>query len=251
VKWDDNRRPHVADPSEKWVDDYLHDQAAGRIPDADTRLATLWGIRCAYPELEYVKTALDTARADWIKETGVSAETEIAWHTLLADVKKSDAERGASCPNGDSWHVEDPAHLARQYHLCGGLGPEKATAKLLETMDAKPDPIVSAGVVGFCPRIITHDGVGSLMDGAYWTWKLCDRVGASDTGAELDEALRAAGVSDWVRLAYTAKAEKGRAEIERDRARFTKLEGGWPGLRAMWDGSVTQVDEKYAPILAK
>jgi hypothetical protein len=69
-----------------------------------------------------VKTAFESVRADWLRQTGVSPETEAAWHTLEADAVASGQQQAASCPGGDAWHTEDPAHLARQYVLCGESG---------------------------------------------------------------------------------------------------------------------------------
>ena len=249
--YDANRQPSIVNPKESWVADYAADRAAGRMPSPDEKMTTLWGLRCAYPELEYVKVAFEATRAQWLADTGVSPETEVAWHTLLVDVGKTSAEQGASCPKGDAWHPEDPPHLARQYALCGGMEASKATANLLDYFDVGGDPVVAAGVVIQCAAVMPRKGDGRSTNGAYWDWMACQRVASTFDGASLDAALRSQGVSDWVRLAYTVKVETAQAALDKLAPGFSKLEQGWPATRQLWDATVAQVDEHYAPILAK
>lgn len=249
--YDDARKPSIVNPKESWVADYVADQAPGRIPTADEKLTTLWGLRCAYPELPYVQSAFETVRAAWLVDTGVSPETEAAWHTLQVDFVRSGQQEAASCPKGDAWHPEDPAHLARQYVLCGGLGAAKAGANLLDHLDVADDDVVAAGVVVQCAAMMPKSGDGRSSQGAYWDWKACQRVAERFDRASLDAALSSQGVSDWVRLAYEVKVETARASLDRLAAGFATFERGWPAAKKMFDATVAQVDEKYVPMLEK
>jgi len=249
--YDENRQARIVNPSQKWVTDYVNGQAAGRVPDANEKATFLWGLRCAYPELEYVETAWTTARAEWIKETGVSEQTEAAWHTLQVDWKKAETEGSAACPNGDSWHTEDPGHLARQYLLCGGLQPAPALGNLLDAWDVTPDPVVAAGIVAECASTLPQQGDGRAPKSAYWAWRACERVAATSDHGKLDAALKAAGTSDWVRVATEVQAEQGQAKLDALTPTMRELEKGWPASPKMFDAAVAQVDEKYVPMLTK
>lgn len=249
--YDDSRKPSIVNPKPQWVIDYANDQAAGRIPTADEKLTFLWGLRCAYPELDYVQTAFETVRTQWLKDTGVSPETEAAWHTLQVDVGRSSRQQAASCPAGDSWHREDPAWLARQYVLCGGLHAPQALGNLLDVYDVGHDTIVAAGVVTQCAAVLPRSGDGRDPNGAYWDWRLCQDVAKTYDRASLDEALKAAGVSDWVRLAFQVKAETASAKLDALGPAFAKFEKGWPAVPKMYDAAVVLVNEKYVPMLEK
>ncbi len=249
--YDENRQPSIVNPKESWLADYVADQAAGRIPSADEKLTFLWGLRCAYPELPYVQTAFETVRAAWLKDTGVSPETEAAWHTLKVDAARSGAQQAASCPAGDAWHPEDPAHLARQYALCGGMSAPKAAASLLDHLDVQDDDVVAAGIVVQCAGLMPRSGDGQPTNGAYWDWKTCERVATRFDRASLDAALTTQGASDWVRLAFEVEVETARASLDRLAPGFATFEKGWPATHKMFDATVAQVDEKYAPMLEK
>lgn len=251
ASYDANRQPSIVNPKEQGVVDYINDEAAGRIPTADEKLTFLWGLRCAYPELEYVKTGFESVRAKWLADTGVSEETESAWHTLEADHQKSGKQQGASCPSGDAWHPENPALLARQYVLCGGLSAPKAMGNLLDALDIADDDIVAAGVVVQCGAAMPKSGDGRSANGAYWDWKMCQRIASRFDRQSLDAALKAADVSDWVRLSYQVKVETARASLDRLAPGFATFEKGWPSGPKMFDATVAQVDEKYVPLLEK
>lgn len=249
--YDANRQPSIVNPKEQAVIDYANGEAAGRIPTEDEKLTFLWGLRCSYPELAYVETEFDRIRAQWLKDTGVSETTEIAWHTLKTDAVRARREEGASCPSGDAWHTEDPAHLARQYVLCGGLSAPKAAGNLLDALDTQANPIVAAGIVTQCGSMMPKSGDGRSSNSAYWDWKICQRIAGTYTRESLDAALKSAGVSDWVRLSFQVKAETARAALESRTAAFATFEKGWPSAPAMFTATVAQVDEKYVPLLAK
>lgn len=248
--YDANRVPGIVDPDPAWVEAYVADEAAGKVPEPEEKLAYLWGLRCAYPEIDYVKAGFEQVRAEWLAETGVRPETEAAWHTLLADAVASDDQRAASCPKGDAFAYDDPAKLARQVHLCGGMRKDLAAGALLEALDGG-DPVVAAGFVGYCPDFFEQSGNGDPLPSDYWDYKVCQRVAATFTPVSLDAALREDGVSDYVRLKFQVEAEQGLAALERRKAGYAKLEKGWPGVKAMWDATVAQVDKKYIPLLAK
>ena len=249
--YDDNRVPSIVRPRAEAVDAYVHDQAPGRIPTADEKLTFLWGLRCAYPEVDYVKDAFDAVRADWLATTGVSKETEAAWHTLQADAGRSGRLRAGSCPDGDAWHPEDPAHLARQYVLCGGMAPRPAEGNLLDALDVAADPVVAAGVVTQCAENLPREGDGRDPNGAYWDWKVCTDVAATYDREALDAALVAGKVDDWSRLAFEVEAEKARAQLDRLAPGFAKFEKGWPAAPRLYAAAVAQVNEKYVPMLEK
>ena len=251
VSYDSNRVPSIVNPRESAVIDYMNDEAPGRIPSADEKLTFLWGLRCAYPELSYVQTAFETTRAKWLADTGVSRETEAAWHTLQTDFVRSGKQEAASCPQGDAWHTEDPGHLARQYVLCGGLAAPKAVGNLLDALDVNDDDIVAAGVVAECGAGMPRSGDGRSTNSAYWDWKVCQRVASRFDRESLDAALKGAGVSDWVRLAFEVKVETSRAKLDALAPGFATFEKGWPSGPKMFDATVAQVDEKYVPMLEK
>ncbi len=253
--YDDNRQPSIVNPSRQGVEDYVNDQAAGHVPDADEKLTFLWGLACAYPELDYVQTAFQTVRGAWLADTGVSPETEAAWHSLEADHARSDPQQAASCPNGDAWHTEDPAHLARQYALCGGMNPAKATANLLDGLDvatpAVNEWVIAAGVVIQCAGGMPQSGDGRSTNGAYWDWKTCEDVAARYSHAALDTQLKNEGVSDYVRLDYEVKAEESKAKLDKLSTGFATFEKGWPATKHLYDATVAQVSARYVPMLAK
>ncbi len=220
----------------------------------DDLLRRLWGIHCAYPDDAYVKKNLDKVREDYLRITGMSAETEAALHKAMIDLVAVDEEMEALCAaerEGAKGAVASVACRIRGAADPRGrvhgvdLDPALTRRAWTSMEHGDTNPIFPAAVVAGCRRIY------DLQDGRYVAYRLCAADRARVDPAALDKALVAAGLGPYARARFRASFESGAAPLDELAAEIAKHEKSYPGDKKLFDESIAQVDARYVPLFAK
>ncbi len=255
AKYDDNRQPSIVPPSEKWVADYVDGKAAGSIPSPEEQLRTLWGTRCAYPDLDYVKAGLEVVRARYHEATGVTPETERK-HSLARVNLNAWADGVDAICDGKPFPEADPVRGLLQKATCSGFNDGWLAAFVFTQMDAVPaqtsgDAFWPAALVGLCGTMLKGDGMGDPATSEYVRFRQCKTELDKVTPEALDAAIAKHAPNEVAALSFRKFYEKGVGRMARYEAKVVSIEKGYPATRKMYDDAVAQVNEKYAPILAE
>ncbi|MDP2304811.1 MAG: hypothetical protein Q8P18_02130 [Pseudomonadota bacterium] len=255
AKYDDNRRPSIVPPSEKWVTDYVAGEAAGSKPSPEDQLRTLWGTRCAYPDLDYVKTGLELVRTRYHEATGVSPETERQHSLARVNLNAWADGRNALC-DGKPFPEADPVRGLLQKATCTGFNDGWLAAFVFTQMDTAPaaesdDAFWPAAFVGLCGTLLKGDGMGDPATSEYVKFRQCKTELDKVTPEALDAAIEQHAPNQAAALSFRMFYEKGVGRMARYDAKITSIEKGYPATKRMYDDAVVQVEETYAPILVQ
>ncbi|MES2640895.1 MAG: hypothetical protein V4850_15505 [Myxococcota bacterium] len=254
AKYDDNRQPSIVPPSEKWVTDYVNFEAAGSRPSPEEQLRTLWGTRCAYPDLDYVKTGLEAARARFHADTGVSPETERQYSLARVNINDWIDGNAAVC-DGKPFPEDDPIRGLFQKATCTGFNDGWLAAFVFTQMDTvsehSADVFWPAALVGLCGTLLDGNGMGDPATSEYIRFRQCKTELDKVTPEALDASLAKHAPNKVAALSFRMFYERGVGRMAKYDAKVTSIEKGYPATKKMYDDAVTQVDEKYTPILAK
>lgn len=252
VSWDANRQPSVVRPSQEAITRLIAGETAGRPLDLDDKLQTMWGTRCAYPDVDYVKTGLDTLRAQYTKETGVSPETEARWHKLMVDTVAFSEGKYAVCGDGKGWPMGDDEAGFFLKATCGGYRNDVIVGYAFRHLDhSDPSPVWRAAVVGVCGEVLKGDGAGTPSGFEYHRWRQCKAELEGIDEAALESYLREKAPNPVAAAAFQVWYEKGRGRIAAYAEPMAKVEQATPAVRQAWEDASTKVNEVWHPALEK
>ncbi|MFN7144101.1 MAG: hypothetical protein ACK4YP_10010 [Myxococcota bacterium] len=249
VKFDANRQPNVVNPTEASIQKLVNNELPGSRMDLDEQLRMAWGTRCAYPDLAYVKTGLDTLRQRYTEQTGVTSETAKRWHLLNVDTVAFDEQYRAVC-NGQGWPYEDPESGFIGKATCGGYKNEWLADFAFTAIDhGETSAIYPAAVVGLCGEELQGDGMGDPAGSEYFLWRQCVDEAARVDRAALEARLAEKAPNDVAATSFLVWYEKGLGRIEKWRPKMEETEQTHPAARQAYEDASAKVAETWSPAL--